>query len=240
MAMSGVCSAGLATTALPAASAADTWPVKMASGKFHGLMQAKTPRPASASWLRSPVGPGRSSGSAKSARARCGVVAQEIHRLANLGERIGNRLAGLAHRERHQAGAILLHQIGGAFQALRRAPRPRRRSSPAARAPPVPAPGPPHRPRPRPPRPRAGRGRRDRARLGPRPDGPRRRSAALRARAPPRPCSSPRPAAAAASRSVRSMPLELRRSGPIERHGQRNARMGLVRQPADPGDGIGR
>ena len=43
----GVCSAGLATTALPAASAAATWPVKMASGKFHGEMQAKTPRPLS-------------------------------------------------------------------------------------------------------------------------------------------------------------------------------------------------
>ncbi len=44
-AISGVCSAGLATTALPAASAAATWPVKIASGKFHGLMQTKTPRP---------------------------------------------------------------------------------------------------------------------------------------------------------------------------------------------------
>ncbi len=41
--MSGVSSAGLATTAFPAASAAATWPVKIASGKFHGLMQATTP-----------------------------------------------------------------------------------------------------------------------------------------------------------------------------------------------------
>jgi hypothetical protein len=37
----------LAITALPAASAAATWPVKIASGKFHGLMQTKTPRPRS-------------------------------------------------------------------------------------------------------------------------------------------------------------------------------------------------
>ncbi len=44
-AISGVCSAGLATTALPAASAAATWPEKIASGKFQGLMQTKTPRP---------------------------------------------------------------------------------------------------------------------------------------------------------------------------------------------------
>jgi len=44
-ATSGVCSAGLATTALPAASAAAICPTKIASGKFHGLMQTKTPRP---------------------------------------------------------------------------------------------------------------------------------------------------------------------------------------------------
>ena len=42
-ATSGVCSAGLASTTLPAASAAATWPVKMASGKFHGLMQTTGP-----------------------------------------------------------------------------------------------------------------------------------------------------------------------------------------------------
>jgi len=69
-AMSGVCSAGLATTALPAASAAAIWPVKIASGKFHGEMQAKTPRPWRAISLRSPVGPGSCSGRVKSARAR--------------------------------------------------------------------------------------------------------------------------------------------------------------------------
>ncbi|MNS74167.1 hypothetical protein D3C72_1076340 [compost metagenome] len=42
-AINGVCSAGLATTVLPAASAAATWPVKMASGKFHGLMHSTVP-----------------------------------------------------------------------------------------------------------------------------------------------------------------------------------------------------
>ncbi len=69
-AISGVCSAGLATTALPAASAAAIWPVKIASGKFHGEMQAKTPRPRNSISLRSPAGPGRGVGPAKSARAR--------------------------------------------------------------------------------------------------------------------------------------------------------------------------
>ena len=50
-AISGVCSAGLASTALPVTSAAAIWPVKIASGKFHGEMQTITPRgcvPASA------------------------------------------------------------------------------------------------------------------------------------------------------------------------------------------------
>ena len=44
-AINGVCSAGLAMTVFPAASAAITWPEKIASGKFHGLMQMNTPRP---------------------------------------------------------------------------------------------------------------------------------------------------------------------------------------------------
>ena len=42
-AINGVCSAGLASTTLPAARAAATWPVKIASGKFHGLMQLTGP-----------------------------------------------------------------------------------------------------------------------------------------------------------------------------------------------------
>ena len=43
-AISGVCSAGLAIAGLPATSAAAICPVKIASGKFHGLMQRKGPR----------------------------------------------------------------------------------------------------------------------------------------------------------------------------------------------------
>ena len=42
-AISGVCSAGLASTGLPTANAALTSPMKMASGKFHGLMQITGP-----------------------------------------------------------------------------------------------------------------------------------------------------------------------------------------------------
>ena len=60
--ISGVCPAGLAMTALPAASGADTRPVKIASGKFHGEMPANTPRPCRRSSFCSPVGPGSGSG----------------------------------------------------------------------------------------------------------------------------------------------------------------------------------
>ena len=44
-AISGVCSAGLAITVLPDASAAEAMPMKIASGKFHGEIVANTPRP---------------------------------------------------------------------------------------------------------------------------------------------------------------------------------------------------
>ncbi len=68
-AISGVCSAGLASTALPAARAAATWPRKIDRGKFQGLMQTRTPRPCSSSVLRSPAGPRSNSGPAKRSRA---------------------------------------------------------------------------------------------------------------------------------------------------------------------------
>ena len=61
VAINGVCSAGLATTALPAISAAVTWPRKIASGKFQGEIATKTPRPRRRSSLLSPVGPGMAS-----------------------------------------------------------------------------------------------------------------------------------------------------------------------------------
>ena len=41
---SGVCSAGLSTTVLPAATAGASLRVIIELGKFHGVMQATTPR----------------------------------------------------------------------------------------------------------------------------------------------------------------------------------------------------
>ena len=58
----GVCSAGLASTVLPVLNAAATWPRKMASGKFQGLMQTQGPRAIRRSSLLSPVGPGMAMG----------------------------------------------------------------------------------------------------------------------------------------------------------------------------------
>jgi hypothetical protein len=124
-AISGVCSAGFASTALPAASAPATWPVKIASGKFHGEMQAKTPRPCSDSSFSSPVGPGKPPGFEQRARA-LGIIAQEIDRFAHFAQRIGQRLARLAHGQRHQMRAVLLEQIGGAFEDVARARSARR------------------------------------------------------------------------------------------------------------------
>ena len=110
---------GLGETALPAASAAAIWPVKMASGKFHGEMQAKAPRPLQRQLLVSPVGPGSSTGPANRRRASHGVVAQEVDGLAHLGQRVVQRLAGLAHDQGHQARAVALEQVGGALEHAR-------------------------------------------------------------------------------------------------------------------------
>ena len=67
--IAGVCGAGFATTVLPVTNAAATCPKNMASGKFHGAMATQTPLPSCRRILRSPVGPGNSTG-IKSVRAR--------------------------------------------------------------------------------------------------------------------------------------------------------------------------
>ena len=104
-AISGVAGAGLATTALPATSAAVIWPVKIASGKFHGLMHTNTPRPCSDERVALTGGPGQHQRRAEQLAAAGRVVAAEVHRLAQLRHRVGQRLAGLAHQqaEKHPA-----------------------------------------------------------------------------------------------------------------------------------------
>ena len=118
-AISGVCSAGLASTGLPAASAPATWPTKIASGKFHGLIATTGPS-------------GAAGGACPDLR---GVVAAEVGRLAHLADRVRNRLAGLVDGEVDEARRARLDQVGGVLEhvgalARRRArPRPCRAST---------------------------------------------------------------------------------------------------------------
>ena len=46
-----------------------------------------------------------------------GVVAQEVHGLADLGDGVGQRLAGLADHQTHQDRHAVFHQLGSALQA---------------------------------------------------------------------------------------------------------------------------
>jgi hypothetical protein len=96
-AISGACSAGLAMTALPAASAAATWPVKIASGKFQGEMQTMMPRPEGSPASAPCLGD-------KALRLGC-VVVQEINRFTQFCHRILERLACLAAQSANNSGA---------------------------------------------------------------------------------------------------------------------------------------
>ena len=135
-AISGVCSAGLATTALPAASAAATWPMKMASGKFQGLMQAKTPRPCSSVRLRSPVGPGRRCGGCEVARAH-GWRSSGRNPPPRAPRPRASRivLPASAHSSAISVRQLCLQQIGRPLQAGGALCRRRAHPSPAPRAP---------------------------------------------------------------------------------------------------------
>ena len=110
-AISGVCSAGLATTAFPAASAAVTWPRKIDRGKFHGEMQTKTPRPRRTRRVALAGRPRHRLAGEQAARLGR-VVAAEIDRLAHLADAIVQRLAALAREQRDQRVAVVLEQIG--------------------------------------------------------------------------------------------------------------------------------
>ena len=124
-----VCSAGLAITLLPAASAAATWPMKIASGKFHGLMHTNTPRPCSCSSFDSPVGPGSFSGCAEQlARParRSSAGSRPPRALRRRRRRASCRLPSMhsAMNSRHAR----FEQVGGVFEDLRA--RRRRRAVP--------------------------------------------------------------------------------------------------------------
>ena len=93
--------------------------MKIASGKFHGEMQANGPRPLSVSVLRL----ARRARQLRRARRTGGaprrVVAQEVDRLAHVAQRVLQRLAGLAHDHGHEPRAVALEEIGRGFEDLR-------------------------------------------------------------------------------------------------------------------------
>ncbi len=130
--MIGVCSAGLASTGLPAASAAAIWPVKMASGKFHGAMAANGPRARSSMVLVSPVGPFERLRLAEQAAGFDRIVAQEIDGLAHVAQRVGQRLAGFAHDARPSAARGRARTDRRRVRESWRAPAPPMRSQPCA------------------------------------------------------------------------------------------------------------
>ena len=102
-AISGVCSAGLAMTALPAASAPRIWPEKMASGEVPGR-DAGDHAAGSASAL------------AVQAQSLARVEAREVAGLAHLRHAVWQGLAGLACREGEELRRVLLVEIGDATE----------------------------------------------------------------------------------------------------------------------------
>ena len=129
-AVSGVSSAGLRTTVLPAASAGAIFHDAMFSGKFHGVISATTPS-GSRNVIATPPDTGIVSPRLRSDGAR--VVAEHVGDHAHLAARVADRLAGVARLEHRQLFALLGQRVGEPVQQPRavgrgdRAPRRDRR-----------------------------------------------------------------------------------------------------------------
>ena len=98
--------------------AAPTWPVKIARGKFHGLMQAETrDRQGSAGCARRS---GRGAASARrTGRGPAGHSSVEIDRFPKVSHGVFQGLAGLAHQQADQPVGILLIEVGGGLEERR-------------------------------------------------------------------------------------------------------------------------
>ena len=124
-AISGVCSAGFAATALPAISAAVTCSRKIASWKIQRRYRDED---APAAQAKDVALAGRSRNRlalTEQVASLRGIVAAEIHGLANFRDRIVQRLAAFALQQRDEIRRAPLQQIGGLLQH-RRARRGRR------------------------------------------------------------------------------------------------------------------
>ena len=109
-AVSEVASAGLAMTLLPAASAAASWPVKMASGKFQGLMVTNTPRGCSSSRFFLAGGAGEAGGLGQEAAGRRGSSGGS--RSPRASRRSNRRWSGRPRGSRDRGGAGVRGQFG--------------------------------------------------------------------------------------------------------------------------------
>ena len=123
---------------MPAISAAATWPKKIASGKFHGEIATKTPRPRRRSTFELARRPGHRLPGPEQAAALRRVIAGEIDRLADLRERVVEGLAALDLQQVDEPPAPRLEEVRGALERrrplCRRASRSRRESPARAAA----------------------------------------------------------------------------------------------------------
>ena len=129
--MSGVCSAGFATTQLPAASAPATWPVKIARRKIPRTDANENAATAHAQFVAL-ASRARQRHRCKRAARLAGIVATIVRCFTHFRNTIVDRLAAFVLQERDQPAAILLDQIAGAFEC-RRSIR-NRRCVPAAKS----------------------------------------------------------------------------------------------------------
>ena len=131
-AVSGVSSAGLSTTVLPAASAGASFHDAIVSGKFHGVISADdTERLAEGHRRRR-----RRPGSCRRAVALgpAGVVAEGVDHHPHLAARVADRLAGVARLEHGQRLVLAGERVGQPVQQRASGRRARPRATPGSAA----------------------------------------------------------------------------------------------------------
>jgi hypothetical protein len=85
-------------------------------------MHTNTPAPAPAQPVFLTGRPWHRLHLAKHLARSSGIIAQEIHRLADFGDAVIKRLAGFRRKQRHEPVAALFKQIGGRSSASARDP----------------------------------------------------------------------------------------------------------------------
>ena len=115
-AVSGVSSAGLSTTVLPAASAGASFHAAIVSGKFQGVISATTPS-GSRKVMPTPAGHGDRVPEVALRPGR--VVAEGVDHHLHLAARVADRLAGVARLEHRQRLQLAGQRVGQPVQQRR-------------------------------------------------------------------------------------------------------------------------